>query len=436
MRNEWNDWPELSSRKVLNSRQLTQLNALLAELREKNPFWKRRLHAAGIPACPFTSLKQLQDLPLLTKQELVDDQQEFPPFGSNLTYPVTCYSRLHQTSGTTGRPMLWLDTPGSWDWMMECWAQIYRLVEIRPNDIFAFPFSFGPFIGFWAAFEGAQRLGNLSLSMGGMSSETRLKMMDELKATIVCCTPTYALRLAEVARQLGMNLPQLAVRMLILAGEPGAAIPSIRNRIEQDWGARAIDHWGMTDVGSLGIEPVHSPGELALLDAQCIPEIIHPETLKPASLGETGELIMTSLGRWGQPVIRYRTGDLVREATTPPREGLALLRLEGGILGRTDDMVTIRGNNVFPSSIDAILRECEEIAEYRTTVVTRQSMSQLRIEIEPVFPVREAPERLQQLLAQVSRQIRERLHFQAEVLAAENLPRFDLKARRFFKSEQ
>lgn len=431
-----NERLELCSREELDALQLRQLQALLAEVQERNPFWKARLLQAGFAGRSMTSLSQLRNLPLLTREELIADQQAVPPYGTNLTYPLHCYSRLHQTSGTTGRPMRWLDTPGSWKWLMECWAQIYRLAGIRPDDVFAFPFSFGPFIGFWAAFEGAQQQGNLSLAMGGMSSESRLKMMRDLQATIVCCTPTYALRLAEVARLEQIDLRCLPVRLLILAGEPGGAIPAIRDRIERDWGARVIDHWGMTDVGSLGVEPFDSPGEMAILESQCLPEIIHPKTLEPVAPGQTGELVMTNLGRWGQPVIRYRTGDLVRAVTTPSACGLALLRLDGGILGRTDDMVTIRGNNVFPSSLDAIFREFTDVAEYRMTLLIRRSMPHLQVEIEPTFAATEQVHRTQELLERIGKTIKSRLNFQAEVIAVESLPRFELKARRFFREDR
>lgn len=425
--------PETATRAELNQRQLQQLNRLISEISQSNRFWQGRLNAAGLGVTPLTSLEQLKALPLLTKAELVADQDENPPFGTNLTYPLAQYSRLHQTSGTTGKPMRWLDTPQSWNWLMECWEQIYRLVGIRDDDIFAFPFSFGPFIGFWAAFEGAQRLGRLSLAMGGMSTESRLKMIQEMRATVVCCTPTYALRMGDVARFEGINLAESSVRMLILAGEPGGAIPAIRQRIEQDWGARVIDHWGMTDIGSLGIETVATPGALTILETQCIAEIIHPETAEPVLPGEMGELIITNLGRLGQPVLRYRTGDLVRAAVEPACDGNALMRLEGGILGRTDDMVTIRGNNVFPSSLDAVLREHADVAEYRTTVMTRKSMPHLKIEIEPVFALAGHTDRCTQLACEIERLIKNRLNFQAEILLVECLPRFELKARRFFR---
>ncbi len=429
-------FPERLPRQTIEERQLVRLNALLEELKVSNPFWRERL--TGVNG-PLQSIKEISTLPFLTKNDLVQDQLAHPPFGANLTYPLTQYSRIHQTSGTTGKPLRWLDTPESWSWMLDLWGQIYRLVGIRPDDRFAFPFSFGPFIGFWAAFEGAQRCGNLSLTMGGMSSEARLKMIEELQATIICCTPTYALRLIDVAEQMGISLKDNSVRMLILAGEPGAAIPAIRERIQSSWNARVIDHWGMTDIGSLGIESEHSPGELIILETECIAEIIQQDGTEPVSPGEMGELVITNLGRWGQPVIRYRTGDLVRAVTTASAEGIELLRLQNGILSRADDMVTIRGNNVFPTSVDALLRQFQEIVEYRITVVTRRSMPHLVIEIEPASNAQVVSPKVggaEDLLRRVGRAIKDRLNFQAEIVLASNLPRFEMKGRRFFREEQ
>ena len=428
-------YPESLSRPELAARQLDRLQALLSEVEEKNPFWKSKFNSAGINRQDIQSLEDFRQFPLLTKQELVDDQNANPPFGTNLTYPLSGYSRLHQTSGTTGKPMRWLDTPESWDWFMECWAQIYRISGITSDDIFAFPFSFGPFIGFWAAFEGSQRIQNLSLTMGGMTSEARLKLILEMNATVVCCTPTYALRLIEVAEQLELPIADSAVRMIIVAGEPGGAVPAVRSRIENAWDARVIDHWGMTDIGSLGIEPAQAPGGLLILETECIAEIINPETHEPVQPGELGELVITNLGRWGQPVIRYRTGDLVKPATSLCPSGYNLLRLEGGILGRVDDMVTIHGNNVFPSSLDAIIREFPDVAEYRIVVTTKRSMPHMKIEIEPTSTISNSSDQVEKLIHSVQQSIKDRLNFQAEVIPVEvdSLPRFELKGKRFHR---
>lgn len=427
------DRPEQLSAAAIRQRQGERLVELLAAVSKSNPFWQAKYSAAGLDVASIRSRDDLERIPFCTKQELVDDQNKHPPFGTNLTYPRARYHRLHQTSGTTGRPMRWLDTRESWSWLMSCWGQMFRIAGLEPEDILAFPFSFGPFIGFWAGFDGACAQGNLCLAMGGMSSEARLKLIHELNATWMCCTPTYALRLLEVAGQMGLDLARSPVRAILVAGEPGGNIPAIRERLEAAWGARVIDHWGMTDIGALGIEPVKAPGGLTILETECIAEIIDPETGAPVPRGELGELVITNLGRLGQPVIRYRTGDLVRASREPCPSGLSLLRLEGGILGRADDMVTIRGNNVFPSSIEAILREFAEVAEYRIILQTRRAMPHLKLEIEPVADC--TGDGIERLVVEVIRQIKDRLNFQAEVVpvAAESLPRFEMKGRRFVR---
>ncbi|HIK93486.1 MAG TPA: phenylacetate--CoA ligase family protein, partial [Planctomycetes bacterium] len=256
---------------------------MLEAIIPRNRFYTTKYAAAGIDIDDIHTLEDLRALPVTTKQELVDSQAQQPPYGANLSFPSTAYTRLHQTSGTTGRPMRWLDTTDSWDWIMECWRQIYLLAGLTKDDRLFFPFSFGPFIGFWAAFEGASRLENFVIAGGGMSTSIRLQAMIENEATVVCCTPTYALRMAEVAAEEGVNLQESSVRMLIVAGEPGGAIPATRSRIESAWDARVIDHWGMTEIASLGVESEDRPGGMYLLETEVIAEIVDPETLEPVA---------------------------------------------------------------------------------------------------------------------------------------------------------
>lgn len=421
--------PPPRTRPEIERLQLNKLRMLLRAVWDRNPFWTGRLKAAGVGP-DIASLDDFRRLPLTTKQELVEDQNAAPPYGTNLTFPLRDYVRLHQTSGTTGRPMRWLDTADSWDWFMRCWSQIYTAVGLTRDEVIAFPFSFGPFIGFWAAFDGAVRLGYRSLPLGGLATETRLDVILENRATVVCCTPTYAMRLTDTAEQRGIDLRKGSVRKFIFAGEPGGCLPPIRERIDAAWGARVFDHWGMTDIGSLGIEAAVEPAVLRILESECLAEIVDPETGEPVAAGELGELIITNLGRHGQPVLRYRTGDLVRAATTPAPDGSEILRLPGGILGRTDDMVVIRGNNVFPSSIDAVIRTLPEVVEYRATVKTVRAMPHLVVEVEP-RPGDDAA----LLPKRVERLFKERLGFQTEVLLAAvgALPRFEMKGRRFHR---
>lgn len=425
-------------RSEIEDLQTKRLRDLFAQIIPSNKFWTQKYNAAGVDPMAIQGLEDLPALPLTSKSELGDDQDQHPPYGSNLTYPVADFSRMHQTSGTTGSPMRWLDTPGSWDWFMQCWDQIYRIIGLQSNDRVCFPFSFGPFIGFWAAFEGATRLGNLCLAGGGMTSEARLKLINDNQATVVCCTPTYALRLAEVAKSEGIDLASGSVRALVVAGEPGGSIPAIRERIESEWGARLFDHWGMTEIGSLAVECIESPGNLHILETECIPEIIDQQSGNRVEASREdqsiqGELVITNLGRVGSPLIRYRTGDLVEADPSPCACGRESIRLKGGILGRSDDMVTIRGNNVFPSSLEAILREFDVIDEYRIEVRTVRSMQHMKIEIEPVAST--GLDAIEELVSLVERAIKDRLNFQAEVVAVGSgtLPRFELKGRRFFR---
>lgn len=434
-------FPEDQPRSQIEAQQAERLRQLVLDAADRNSFWQKHWSAAGLTRADLAAIEPSQllaRLPFVTKADLVADQAAHPPYGSNLSFDVSKYSRLHQTSGTTtGVPLRWLDTVASWDWLMGCWQQLFRIAGFRSDDRLFFPFSFGPFLGFWAGFEGASRSGKLCIAGGGMNSSARLKMMRDNSATVVCCTPTYALRLAEVAAEERFNLSESTVRLLLVAGEPGGSIGSIRDRIEHAWGARVIDHWGMTELGPLAIECEANPGGMHVLETECIAEIIDPQTTLAAtpdlSGAMTGELVLTNLGRTGSPLIRYRTGDLVTTDPQPCACGRRLLRLSGGILSRADDMLIIRGNNVFPSSVEAILREFPEIAEYRLQVRTERAMSHLKIEIEPVSELDDSAQAA--LSHRVDDAIKARLNFHPEIsfVAIGSLPRFELKGQRLVR---
>ncbi len=413
----------------IERQQLLRLQMLLQTIIPRNRFWTTRLQRAGVSAKTVQSLSDLQRLPFCTKQDLVADQDAQPPYGSNLTYPSTRYRRIHQTSGTTGRPLRWMDTQESWDWLLSCWQQIYTLAGMNSWDRLFFPFSFGPFLGFWAAFEGGLRFGNFCISGGGMSTSVRLRALLENEATIVCCTPTYALRMAEAAAAEGIDLTESSVRMLIVAGEPGGTIPSTRQRISELWDARVIDHWGMTEAGSLAAESEDRPGGMYLLETECIAEILRPGSEDAVSPGEPGELVITTLGRIGSPLLRYRTGDLVCISQQPDPTGRQLKWLEGGILGRVDEMVIVRGNNVYPSSIEAVVRGIPEVAEFQLELTTVREMRELCVVIEPTVPAAASE---CELLERIRNELRTRLGFAVDVrgVLPGELPRFEMKSRR------
>ncbi len=427
---------EALDRQALQRLQMERLRPLLAEVAANNTFYRRKWQTAGVGAPPVLRTPDaLARLPFTTKQELVDDQQDHPPFGTDLTYPLERYTRFHMTSGTTGRPLRWLDTVESWDWWIRCWTFVYRAAGVGAQDRIFFAFSFGPFIGFWAGFDAAARLGALCLPGGGQDSVLRLKTIVEAEATVLVCTPSYALRLAQVAREQGLDPATMPIRVTIHAGEPGANIPGTKRRLEDVWGARCYDHCGLTEVGAVGFECVAQPGGLHVNESEFIAEVIDPATDEPAPHGE-GELILTNLGRNGSPVIRYRTGDLVRLNTAPCACGRTFARLDGGIVGRADDMVIVRGVNVFPSVVEDIVRRHAEIDEFRIEVFRHNEMAEIKLllEVNEAAHGQAVRDRVVEIVAEdVRRTVG--LRIQTEAVPAGTLPRFELKARRLIRIE-
>lgn len=414
----------IPDRKTLLRGQQARLARLIDLVIPANRFLTEKMTRAGLS---LTDLKNqgFQRLPPTTKQELVADQEHAPPYGTNLTFPLENYTRLHQTSGTHGKPLRWLDTPESWDWMLGCWRQIFAIVGVKKGDRLFFPFSFGPFLGFWTAFEAAGRLGCLCLAAGGMSSAARLRMLLENQASVMLCTPTYALHLAQVAQEEKVAIKG-CLDKVIVAGEPGGSIPATRQLIEEAWGARLFDHSGMTEAGPMTIECPLRPGSLHVLEEDYLVEVMDPATGEAGAIGAVGELWVTNLGRLGSPLLRYRTGDLVRPVASPCPCGLPYAALEGGILGRTDDMIAIRGNNFYPSALENVLRRFAEVVEYRVRVDKTSPLAELRLEVEAT------PECGGGLVEKVVRAIRDELFFRAEVtlVSPGTLPRFEMKARR------
>jgi phenylacetate-CoA ligase len=314
--------------------------------------------------------------------------------------------------------------------MLGTWEQMFHLIGLRPGDRLFFAFSFGPFISFWTAFESALRLGYQCLASGGMSSGARLRYLLDNAATLVLCTPTYALRLAEIARKEDINLAESPVRGLIVGGETGGSIPATRALIEKAWAARVFDHSGMTETGPVGQECHANPFGLHLVETDFLAEVIDPETGRAVPPGQDGELVLTTLGRWGSPLVRYRTGDLVRIDPQPCRCGSPFLRLDGGILGRIDDLIHVRGVNVYPSALEEVLRRFPDVIEFRLEITQQAEMPTLRLEVEPA-----TAEGAGDLVRRLAQTIRDELFFRPEIraVAPGTLPRYEMKARRVIK---
>ncbi len=417
----------IRSRADLDRHKLARLRACLAETLPANAFYATKLGRA--PPLP-DSLAEFATWPLTTKEELVAGAAA-TGLPANLTYPLSSYVRCHRTSGTHGRPMPVFDTASDWTWWMECWRAILARGAVGPGDRVLVASSFGPFLGFWSGFDGVLACGAMAIPTGGLSSLARLEMARSLSATVLMATPSYALHLTEVAAEAKLDLASLPIRLVIVAGEPGGSIAAVRDRLGLAFDADVLDHAGASEVGPWGVGDRHGR-HLDLLEPWFHPEFLSVETGHPAAPGELSELVLTTLGRVGAPVLRYRTGDVVRPRF-PTDEEIAAgecpwVKLEGGVIGRADDMLVVRGVNVFPAAIDGIVRSFPEVVEYRLTVFSRESLDELALEIEDRL---DDPRR-------VARELHLRLGLRVGVTAvpAGSLPRFEGKGRRVVDRRQ
>ena len=371
----------------------------------------------------------IRDCPFTEKQDLAKDREEHPPYGTNLTFTISEYKKFNQTSGTQGKPMAWLDTMEDWKWMLGNWDRVLEAAGVHPGARCFFAFSFGPFLGFWTAYEAATQRGCVCIPAGGQSTKQRLHGILKQRVRHLFCTPTYAMRLTSYAEESGINLAGNQLKSIIVAGETGGSLAEVRSRISSGWGksVEVHDHYGMTEVGPVAYEMPGGQGGLRVILDSYYPEVIDAKTLDPVKDGQRGELVLTTLGRVGCPVFRYRTGDLVKVRRGQDENGLPTFDLIGGILGRTDDMVVVRGVNLYPSAIDSVITRFPLIKEYQVVFENRDSMPESKIKIE-------CEENLSSVL-EAALQESFSLRIRVEIVEPGTLHRHEMKARRWIKAE-
>ncbi|MYB06900.1 MAG: phenylacetate--CoA ligase [Gemmatimonadetes bacterium] len=403
--------------------QLSRLRGMLEPVLSDNVFYRNKLTHAGVHTpTDISSLNALRRLPFTTRQELLADQRRAPPYGTLPTYPLERYVQEHHTSGTSGQGLRWLDTRKSWEWLARCWVRIFRAAGVTRADRVFFPFSFGPFLGVWSGVEGARSLGCIVLPGGGKDSLGRVHAIMSDRPTVMVCTPTHALRLAEVAAEAGIDLAASALRVTIHAGEPGASLPATKARLTEALGAEVFDHAGATEVGAWGFE-CHARDGVHFNEAEFIFEIVDPVTGAPA---REGELVVTNLGRTGMPAIRYRTGDFGRLHERPCACGSNYRRLKGGVRGRLDQSLSVRGVEFHPSEIENVIRGFREAGEFAVDVRRQETRDEIEVRVEVGSSDADG------VTARLSRALRGALGIRFEVRAVPlgTLPRFPVKARR------
>jgi phenylacetate-CoA ligase len=420
-------------REELEALQVRKLKNLVEWADANVPWHAKRLRDAGVTADSIGSLEDLQRIPFMTRDEWMQGQEENPPYGNVLAQPPERAIRYHMTSGTTGKaPIRVLDSMKDWEWISEMWCYGLWGFGVRPADIMFVAFGYATFIGFWGLHYAGEKMGCLVLPGGAAPTEARVRQIVDMGATVVASTPTYALRMAQEAKALGLDLAGSAVERLILSGEPAGSIPATKKLIEEQWGAKAGDTAGMTELGTIMVfECEQQPGGTHVIEDHYIEEVVDPETDRPVPYGEQGERVVTSFGRGFVPVMRYRTRDfVVRVPGTSCSCGRTFDIYEGGIRGRVDDMKLVRGTNVYPRAVEAIIREFPEIDEFQIHLFTEED---IRDEIEVLVEIPDASADADRVVRDLGKQLAEAhegLRFGVNRVELETLPRFELKAKR------
>lgn len=431
----WNPKIELLARDELKRLQLKRLKRAIARAWSGSRFYRALMESRGVGP---GDLKALQDFfhrfPVTQRADLDRDQLDHPPYGTRLTLPEQSALRYHTTSGTTGKPPVKaFDTERDWIWGADAWASSLYNFGVRPGDAVMVAFGYGSFIGFWGAHYAFEKIGCRVHPTGAMDTKTRLQMLVELGITTLCCTPSYALRMLEVAKEAGIDFRRARIDKVVVAGEPGASIASTRAIIEAGFDAHLGDFMGTTETaGIIAFTCSKARGGLHVNEDRFLTEVLHPYTLAPVDYGEKGMLVVTPLVKEAMPLIRYATNDIViMDPHTSCPCGRTLDLVRGGILGRYDDMVKIRGVQITPQMVEEIVRAFPEIDEFFSTVYSQRGLDTLRIQVE----LKQDPG--SQSSAEVPTRIRERfkasigLTPDVEVVPPAALPRFELKARRF-----
>jgi len=430
----WNPKTETLPREQLRALQLAKLRRQTAWAAERSAFHQRAFKAAGFSPEQLNSWDDVNRIPFLTREDWMASQAASGPYGE---IPVTGAEgaiRMHTTSGTSGRtPLRALDSRKDWSWSADMWCYALWGAGVRPHDVGYVAFGYGSFIGFWGLHNGLEKIGALTIPGGAQTTPVRVKQIVDFDVTVVASTPTYALRMAQEAEVLGIDLPASKVHTVILSGEPAGSIPETKALIEKAWGAKAYDTAGMTEVSTIFMfEPADQPGGCHIIEDHFIEQVVDPETGLEVPYGEQGERVCTSFGRGTIPLLRYRTADLVVKVPhTVSSSGRTWDLYAGGILGRVDDMKLVRGTNVYPRAVEGIVRTYPHVEEFQLRITREGIRDEIYLRIEPAAHLSDDE------WAGMARRIgvdladaHEGLRFIVERAGVAELPRFELKAKR------
>jgi len=429
----WNPYTETMPREEVNALHLKRIQKLIRYAYTHVPLYRNLYNRVGLKPEDVRTLEDFDRLvPTIDKKELLDAQSKNPPWGEAAALSEDALLYRYQTSGSTGVPLVipisYYDSVRYGDQ----WAYGFWGVGLRPGHSFYFAFPWGTFIAFWSAYWGVRRIGGTVYSGGGASTEMRLKQILEYKPTVFLSTPTYALYVAEKAKEAGINLREIGIKVMYLSGEPGVSIPSTRQAIEEAWGTKAYEHYGIGEVGAICFTCPHQIG-VHLAEDHAYSTIVDPESGRVVGEGEIGENIVTSYAQLYQPVIKYRTHDLVRPSYSVCECGRSWILFRGGVQGRTDHMIVVKGTNIYPTAVEALLGNIAGLSPHYEVHVSRGPLNDevtVKVEAAPEIP----PSAHRDLQKKTEETLYGRILVKigVEICPSGALPRYELKAKRFF----
>lgn len=424
---------ETWSRDHIADHQTSRLAAQLQRLGRDSAFYRKRFAEAGFDPRGFRRLEDLRALPFTKKTDYVGSVADAPPWGGFLSVPRETVARIHFSSGTTAAPV-----PQFWTARdLERWADLYARYAhaqgIGPGDIFQCLFTYTWFVGGLGATAGFQRLGATVIPAGSQETERQIRTIAGFGTTVLCGTPSFMVHLGAVAREMGYDPAASTVRAIIVGGEPGGAVPATRRRIEELWGARCCDAYGSLEFQPIGFDcPAQTGPHLA--EDFAYAEIVDAVTGEPVEDGTPGVLVLTHLDKEAGPLVRWWTGDVVCRDSRPCTCGRTHARLIGGVRGRADDMLVVRGINLFPSAVEEVVRSTAGLTdEYRIVVDSTVRnpdtglLDAIRLQVEPLAGT--DPAEVSTVLAAA---VKDRLRVRAvvETVPAGSQPRAQHKAKR------
>ncbi|HNS16076.1 MAG TPA: AMP-binding protein [Syntrophorhabdaceae bacterium] len=430
----WNPVLETLPYERLRQLQLKKFKRIVEWAYNNSPFYKKLYRDNGFEPGDLNKFEDIQKIPKTDKGMLRDVQKNPPfPYGDILSVPIEDVTTFRQTSGTTGTPVYQADTWQDWEWWSECWSYILYAQGYRDTDRVFIPFGYNIFVAFWAGHYAAEKIGCEVVPGGVLNTEARILKMQELRCTAFMATPTYVLAMADTANKMGIDpVRDLSIRRITCAGEPGASIPATKKRIEEAWGCKVYDHIGATEIGAWSYECTSQPGGLHVNDAFFLVEIEDIETGKIIDEpGKNGKMLITAFDRLGKPCIRFDSKDVIRWANHTCECGRTFRMIDGGVVGRADDITKVKGVLLAPTAIEEVVRSFPELGdEYEVVVSKAGDVDDILLKVEMSSWHEEKKDLI---LARLQDQLRLKtnLGYRIEVRPHGSLPRYQVKAHRF-----